>query len=167
MKDSEFVFNYVHSLYYKCHKINPNCAGSYIYSPDWIKNKKTTINPINKKDNKCFQYAVIVALSHEEIKKGPQIVTKMKPFINKYKWEGRNFPSEKDDWRKYEKNNLTFAVNILYAKTEKIYSAYVSKNNPDREKQVILLMIPNGEGCKAKSERRRWHYLGVKKNYLH
>ena len=23
MKDSEFVFNYVHTSYYKCHKINP------------------------------------------------------------------------------------------------------------------------------------------------
>ena len=32
MKGSEFVFNYVHLLYYKCHKINPNCDGSYIVS---------------------------------------------------------------------------------------------------------------------------------------
>ena len=49
MKGSEFVFDYVHLLYCKCHKINPNRGGSYIDSPDWIKNKKTTINPINKK----------------------------------------------------------------------------------------------------------------------
>ena len=34
-----------------------------------IKNKKATINPINKKDDKCFQYAVTVALNYEEIKK--------------------------------------------------------------------------------------------------
>ena len=27
-------------MYYKCHKINPNHGGSYIDSPDWIKNKK-------------------------------------------------------------------------------------------------------------------------------
>ena len=69
MKGSGFVFNYVHLLYYECHKINPNRGGSYIHSPDWIKNKKTTINPISKKDNKCFQYSVTVALKHEEIKK--------------------------------------------------------------------------------------------------
>ena len=25
MKGSRFVFPYVHLLYYKCHKINPNC----------------------------------------------------------------------------------------------------------------------------------------------
>ena len=54
IKDSEFVFNYVHLLYYKCHKINTNCGESYIDSPDWIKNKIATINSINKKDSKCF-----------------------------------------------------------------------------------------------------------------
>ena len=27
-------------LCYKCHKINPNCNGSYIDSPDWGKTKK-------------------------------------------------------------------------------------------------------------------------------
>ena len=66
---SEFVFYYVHLLYQKCHKINPNHGGSYINPPDWIKNKTATKNPINKKDNKYFQCAVTVALNHEEIKK--------------------------------------------------------------------------------------------------
>ena len=42
------------------------CIINYIYrlyidSPDWVKNKKTTINSINKTDNKCFEYAVTVA----------------------------------------------------------------------------------------------------------
>ena len=41
--------------------------------------------------------------------------------------------------------NLTIAINVLYAKKEKIYPAYVSKHNSNHEKQVILLMIPNGE----------------------
>ena len=71
MKGSEFVFNYVQLLYYKFHKINPNRGGSYMDSPDWVKNKKATINPINKIDNKCFQYTVTVALNHVEIKKYP------------------------------------------------------------------------------------------------
>ena len=93
MKGSEFVFDYVQLLYYKRHKINLNCGGSYKDSPDWIKNKKATINPINKKDNKCFQYAVTVALNHEEIKRDRQRITKFKPFINKYNLEGINCPS--------------------------------------------------------------------------
>ena len=49
MRGSEFVFDYVQLLYYKCHKTSFNRDGSYIRSPDWINNKKGTINPINKK----------------------------------------------------------------------------------------------------------------------
>ena len=40
-------------MYYKCHKVNFRRGGSYIDSPYWIKEKKTTINPKNK-DGKCF-----------------------------------------------------------------------------------------------------------------
>ena len=113
MKGSEFVFDYVLLLYYKCHKINLNRGGSYIDSPHWIKSKKATMNPINKKDNKCFQYTVTVALKYDEIKKDPQRITKLKPFINKYNWEGVSFLSEKGDWKIFEKNSVTIALNVL------------------------------------------------------
>ena len=53
MKDSEFVFDYVHLLYYKVHKINASCNGSYIDFLDWIKNKKATIKKIIV-DNCCI-----------------------------------------------------------------------------------------------------------------
>ena len=42
MRSSKFVFDYVQLLYYQCHKINLNCGGLYIDSPDWIKNKNVT-----------------------------------------------------------------------------------------------------------------------------
>ena len=115
MKGSEFVFDYVHLMYHKCHKINLNHSGSYIDSPDQIKNRKATINPINK----CFQYVLIAVLNREEIKKDLQIITKIKPFINKYNWEEINFSSEKDDWKKFEKKYVIIALNVLYAKKEK------------------------------------------------
>ena len=76
-------------------EINFNCVESYIDSSYWIKNTKATINPINKKDNKCFQYVITVALNHDEIKRDQQRIMKSKPFRNKYKWRGINFPSEK------------------------------------------------------------------------
>ena len=38
-------------------------------------------------------------------------------------------------------------------KKKKKYVPYVSKHNSNREKQVILLMITNGEG---------WYYLAAK-----
>ena len=78
MKDSEFVFDYVHLLNHKCYKINPNRGGSSTDSPDWMKNKKATINPINKKD-KCFPYRLTVALNHEEIGKDSERITKINP----------------------------------------------------------------------------------------
>ena len=127
MRGSEFVFDYVHLLYYKCHKINLNRGGSYIDSPDWIRSKKATINPINKKDNKCFQYDVTVVLNHEEIGKHSERIIKIKSFINKYNWEGINFPSEKDDSKKIEKNNVATALNVLYAKKEKNISCLCFK----------------------------------------
>ena len=88
MKGSNFIFDCVHFLYYKCHKMNSKRGGSYIDSPNWIKNKKAAVNPINKKDNKCIQYAATVALNHKNIKKYLQRMSKIKPFIDIYNWEG-------------------------------------------------------------------------------
>ena len=51
MKGSELISHYARLLYYKCHKPNTNCCGSYITCPDWIKSNKTTINSMNKKHN--------------------------------------------------------------------------------------------------------------------
>ena len=31
---------------------------------------------------------------------------------NKYNWEGINYPSRKDDWKKFERNNVTIALNV-------------------------------------------------------
>ena len=103
MKGSKFDFDYVYLLYYKCHKINPNCGGSHIDSPDWI--KKEPRNPTNKKNNKCFQYTVTAALNHEELGKHSERIAKIKTLINKYNWKQIYFPSEKDDWKNIEKHN--------------------------------------------------------------
>ena len=54
MKGSDFVSDYVYLLHYKCHKINSNCGESYLDSPDWIKNDKATISPINKNITNVF-----------------------------------------------------------------------------------------------------------------
>ena len=73
--------------------------------------------------------ALTVTLIHEEIKKDLQRVKEIKPFINKHNQGRINYPSEKDDWKIYQKNNVTIALNVLYAKKAKIHPAYVSKHN--------------------------------------
>ena len=154
MKGSEFEFDGANLLYYDFNKTSLNRGGSYIDSPKWIKDKKSTINPKNS-DYKCFQYAVTVALNHDKINKSLQRVSKIKPFIDQYNWSDIDFPSTSKDWKKLELNNESIALNILYVphKTRKICLAYKSKHNLTRENQVILLMITDGE---------KWHYLAVK-----
>ena len=57
MKGSDLEFDGVNLLYYDFNKISLNRGGSYMDSPEWIKDKKSTINPKNN-DYKCFQDAV-------------------------------------------------------------------------------------------------------------
>ena len=91
---SDLVFDSVDALYYNLNKISLNMGKSFIDSPEWLKNKKTIMSPkIN--DDKCFQYTLVVALSHEQIKNHPERISKVKPFIDQYNWKEIGFPSHK------------------------------------------------------------------------
>ena len=145
MRGSDFEFDGVNFLYYDYNKISLNRGGSYLDSPKWLKDKKSTVNPKNN-DDKCFQYAVTLALNLDKIKKDPQRISKIKPFIDQYNWKDIDFPATRKDWRKLELNN-EIALNILYVphNTRKIQVAYKSKHNLTYDKEVILLMITDGE----------------------
>ena len=153
MRGSDFEFDGVKFLYYDFNKTSINRGGSYIDSPKWLKDKKSTINPKNN-DHKCFQYTVTLALDFNKINKHPQRISKIKPFIDQYNWKDIDFLTTSKDWKKFELNN-EIALSILYVphNTKKIHIAYKSNHNLTREKQVILLMISNTE---------KWHYLTVK-----
>ena len=99
MRGSDFVFDYVESLNYIFHKIDIKRSGSCIEAPKWIKNKKAIINPQNK-DDKCFQYAVTIALNYDRIENHPERLNDIKPFINQYDWTDINFPSHVGDLEK-------------------------------------------------------------------
>ena len=62
LKDIQFISEGIESMTYNFTVIN-----TFIESPEWIKNKKSTVNPQNN-DNKCFQYSVALFLYHKEIK---------------------------------------------------------------------------------------------------
>ena len=146
MSGSEFVFDAVNVLYYDLNKIILNTGGSYIDSPEWIKNKKATINPKNN-DDKCFEYALTIALNYQNIKEDSQRITKIKPFIDQYNLKEIDFTSQVKDWKKFEPNNKSIALNILYVpyNIKKISHAHKSKYSLIRENQVILLMITDGK----------------------
>ena len=135
------------------HKISP-----------WVSVKKATINPKNN-DDKCFQYAITVALNHQKIENHPVIISNIKHFINQYNWKGINFPAGIKDWKKFEQNNEPIAINNLFVpKNEQtINLAYKSKYNRKRENQVVLLMITNDEKNDEIDEMMyvRWTYVKV------
>ena len=81
MTRSDFVFDFFQLFYHKCNRIDLRRGGSNIDSPNWIKNRKATINPKNK-DDKRFQYTVTVALNYEEIELHRERVSNIKPFIS-------------------------------------------------------------------------------------
>ena len=158
---------------YHLHKISLNRGSSYIKSPKWIKNKGVTINLKNTKDNNCFQYAIIASLHHNNIDHHPERIPKLKPFTNNYNWEDIDFPAHSKDWKKFECNNKTIALNVLYVPynvkqeindddddneneydgTKYIRPAYISKHNNKRDSEVILLMIAD--------RNNNWHYIAV------
>ena len=99
-------------------------------------------------------------------------ISKLEPFINNYNWKDIEFPSHSKDWRKFECNNKTIALNILYVPynakqvrqastsecdnehdnehdneydhTKQIRPAYISKHNNECDTPVNLLMIIDG-----------------------
>ena len=124
MRGRYLFYNGVDLLYYKLHEISLNRGGLYVDSPKWLKYKKAIIN-LKNNDGKCFQYALTVALNYQSIKKNIQRITKIKPFIDQYNWKWINFSSHKKYWKKFESNNKSISLNILYVlyNTEKIRDA--------------------------------------------
>ena len=98
MRGSEFVYDSVDVLYYNLNKVSLSRSGSSIDSPKWLKNKMATVNS-KKKDDKCFQYSLPVALNYDKIKKDSQRISKIKPFIDQYNWKEIDFPSCGKYWK--------------------------------------------------------------------
>ena len=67
-RGSRFTHDSVRLLYYHCQRIGIKRGESYIMSPDWIANKKATINPKNEKVNECFKWSIIAGLNYNKIK---------------------------------------------------------------------------------------------------
>ena len=75
------------------------------------KNKKSNYP---KNNDNCFQYALTVALNCQNIKKDPQRISRIKPFIDQYNWKEIDFPSEQKDRKMFKLNNKTITLNILF-----------------------------------------------------
>lgn len=61
-------------------------------------------------------------------------------------WNEINFPKYPKDFKKFEGNNKTIALNVPFSQNnkEEIEQAYFLKNNSEHENKVILI-ITSGE----------------------
>ena len=146
------MFESVGLLSYHIHKTSLKRGNSYIKSPEWVASKKAIINRKNK-DDRCFEYSIVVALHHIEIKSHPErIQGSHHLFYCDYNWQGIDFPVGIKEWKRFEKNNEIIALNILQAPHDeiKITHAYKSEYNHTRKNQIVLLMINDGE---------KWHSI--------
>ena len=132
MKGSNYIFERIDLLEYHLHKISLNRGSSYIQSDEWIRNKGVTVNAKNK-DNKCFQYAITAALSHQNINHNPERISNLKPFTDNYSWKDIEFPSTSKGWRIFERNNKTIALNILFVPYKKNTSKQNTKKANNRQ----------------------------------
>ena len=86
---------------------------SELNSLGWLRGKKEAI--INGDND--IQNALDDALNYQTIEKIQQMISKLKPYINKYNGEGIEFSARQKVWIKFERNNETIALNILFIHT--------------------------------------------------
>ena len=150
-KHLNFIPEGIDSIIYKLTVTN-----TFINPTEWIINKNCVINPQNK-DNKCFQYS-IVSLYHKQIGRNPFRISKIKPLIYNLNWENINFTPQEQDYKTFEINNKSIALNVLIVPNNedirKISQVYKSEFNKTRENRVILLMI---------TDSQKQHFLAVKR----
>ena len=123
---------------------------SELNSLGWLRGKKETIIS----GDTDFEDALDDALNYQNNKKDPQRISKLESYINKYDWERIDFLAVSKEWKKFEQNNKTIALNVLYIplNIKTISVAYRSEHNNKRKKQVILLMI---------TDSKKHHHLTV------
>ena len=154
--DSSYVYESVEGLNIHFDKIDLNSGTSYIPSPDWLKHKGATMNPLNTKDY-CFMNALTIALNHRDIGKNTsRISEKLFNHILKYNWDYIDFPASTPDYKIFEMNNEDIALNILYVRygTEQIRPNISNYNFVRKKKTLTLLKITDDKGT--------WHFLALK-----
>ena len=126
-KGSEFAFKNVELYYYSLHKTRLRRGKSNIESPEWLKNKKVTINSQNEDDNSCFQYAITVALNYQNSENHSERISNIKSFINKYNWKDIYFPEHRRDPKKFKQEDWEKLKKIIWKLTGKSSNKIISQ----------------------------------------
>ena len=138
---SGWIFQSIENLFLKVDRFNPLKGAGYSDSPAAIKTKKAVIN-VKNKDNRYFEYAILSALHHNEIKEKHERPSKYKAHLGKLYFTGIEFPVSLKDIDKFEKQNPEFKVNVFgYERSVHI----LRLNKTDPQNAIDFLSITNKE----------------------
>ena len=113
--------------------------------------KKVIISPQNEEDDKCFKWAVIAALHHEEIGNNPQRISKLRRFEDDYEWGGLEFSFAINKIDIFDWKNIFVNVLAIEGGKKKLY--ILRKAKFDGQRTANLLLIANDE---------KRHYASIK-----
>ena len=128
-------------MFLKFDRINPLKGEGYIDLPAAIRTKKAVIN-VQNKDNRCFEYAILSALYHNEIKEKHERPSKYKAHLGKLNFTGIEFPVSLKDIDKFEKQNPEIEVNV-FGYERSVHILRLNKSDP--QNAIDLLFITNEE----------------------
>ena len=113
--------------------------------------KYRSINPKNRKGDKCFQYPLTLALNYNKIKK-----KELEKIFKKIKRKDIDFLSHQRVWKNFEKKNESITLNVLFSSqnNEEKTLVYNSEHNFERENNAVLLMIND--------DAEKYYYFAVK-----
>ena len=153
IKGSDFNFESVDLIDYKLHRVRLRRGGSYIKSPEWLLHKGAAINPKNENDDESLRWSTNSALKHKKITE-----KEFENIFKKVKHEDKDFSLHQRDWRNFEQNNKSIALNVLFASQNsgEITLVYKSEHNFIWENNVLLLMINDDD------DDEKCYYFAVK-----
>ena len=139
-----------------------------------LKPKKAVIN-VQNKDNRCFEYAILSALYHSEIKVGHERPSQYKKYFGKLYFTGIEFPISWNDINKFEKQNPGIGVNVYDYEKEEVGILRMNMTDPQnaidykRRKSTLLLdkKLPKLVASQASKSGPMYYFCkGCYKKYL-
>ena len=94
-----------------------------------------------------------LSLYHEQIGRNFCRISTIKSFIDNFNWENINFPPQEQDYKTFEMNNKSIALNVLQEVDKQISHFYNSEFNKTKENKAILLIL---------TDDQKQHYAAVK-----
>ena len=157
---SGWVFLNVEKLVLHTTRWDPINAGSYIDSPEALKNKKAIINMQNE-DEECFKWSVLRAIYPTD--PHPERIDKnLKSKQDTLNMKGIRYPVDFRDIDRFESQNPNISISVVgYNKDERVYPLKNSRYTGCEHDIVLLLLKKAVKGENGKIKEKT-HYVLVK-----